>query len=626
MVMNKVPSKKRKFNKTKNYKNPNPLDRINAILLGGMEDYKTIPINNFKYDKINTPLQNIIAILSKSKNKNKRRKIKKQKGGAYKLSNLILNQKEEEVEKKCKNPPGTENIKFIKTLEVYSGGEVQSPNDVIINLARFKSYNFGTILSKKNNVVTIDDTLNLYGKTYYLSAAIIHSGSLGSGHYWTLAKRGNNKWMKLDDKTFDIVDDETRKKEMNGTETGTNGVIFLYRKENNITIKYTNGTLNTGNGILNIGYSCYFNSILQFIITTDEYQDKNKMKKTRKTLYDFLTSVTEKSGANNFNDGTNLKNFGPDGKKGVKAFGLKEGCQEDAHLALVSVLNYDNFNYSFTAPVIYIKDKDFINEQYNKKASNITTQFTSNPPFFKYLFRETYVPKSSSVCSDKKIVNYLIETFMIKIGSLTITPNRNSSTRTTTPTRSTRSTRVSGAPTRTLTRETGPVNTDTDEDVENNEEHIPGVPDKPKLDKIDIYKGKEAEKYDHGTNVEKYTSLADEPLDRAEDQFKLMSKIITSDTLDSSSAIVGKDMVKELIRQEVDMKAMVNNMATNANTLKKQRDFLENNHAAAFARSQTAIQKQEKELKLKINEINILFKKLFHRRRKLSTVPTVWVN
>jgi len=620
--MNKVPSKKQKFNKTKNYKNPNPLDKINAILLGGMEDYKTIPINNFKYDKINTPLQNIIAILSKSKNKNKRRKIKKQKGGAYKLSNLILNQKEE-VEKKCEDPPGTENIKFIKTLEVYSGGGVPSPNDVIINLARFKSDNSGTILSKKNNVVNIDDTLDLYGKTYYLSAAVIHSGSLGSGHYWTLAKRGDNKWMKLDDKTFASIDDATRKKEMNGTDTGTNGVIFLYRKKNNITINYANGTLNTGNGIHNIGNSCYFNSILQLIITTDEYQDKNKMEKTRKTLYDFLTNVTEKSGANNFNDGTNLQNFGPVGKKGVKAFGLKEGCQEDAHQALVSVLDYDNFKYSPTTPVIYIKDKVVIKEPYNKKAANIT-QFTSNPPFFKYFFRDTYVPKSSG-CSDK-IINPVIETFMIKIGSLTITPNRNSSTRTTTPTRSTRSTRVSGAPIRTLTRETGPVNTDTDEDVENNEEHIPGVPDKPKLDKIDIYKGKEAEKYDHGTNVEKYTSLADEPLDRAEDQFKLMSKIITSDTLDSSSAIVGKDMVKELIRQEVDMKAMVNNMATNANTLKKQRDFLENNHAAAFARSQTAIQKQERELKSKINEINILFKKLFHRRRKLSTVPTVWVN
>ena len=70
------------------------------------------------------------------------------------------------------------------------------------------------IANKNNTPIDIDETINLYGINYYLSAAIIHCSL--TVHYWTLAKRGNNIWMELNDRTSKKISYNDRKEQMNG--------------------------------------------------------------------------------------------------------------------------------------------------------------------------------------------------------------------------------------------------------------------------------------------------------------------------------------------------------------------------------------------------------------------------
>ena len=71
----------------------------------------------------------------------------------------------------------------------------------------------------------------------------------------------------LDDKNPPAsITDAEMQDQLSGKTSGRNGVLFLYRKSDNITIKYSDGSLNDGNGIENIGNSCYFNAVLQSAI------------------------------------------------------------------------------------------------------------------------------------------------------------------------------------------------------------------------------------------------------------------------------------------------------------------------------------------------------------------------
>ena len=584
--------------------NQTPLDNINKLLLDGMNNYKP---NKMKFHKnkiktqIKTPLDDIIRVLTR--NTRKQKKQKKQKGGAYQLDKLLKSQKEE-VEIRCDNPPSTSNIKFIKNSELHADPSlgIPAPNDVIIYLARFKKDMTGAT-SKNNKVVNINKTLDVYGQTYHLSAAVIHSGTVGGGHYWALAKRGNNKWVMLDDKSPPApITDAEMQDQLSGKTSGRNGVLFLYRKSDNITIKYSDGSLNDGNGIENIGNSCYFNAVLQFLITTDEYQDKSKMEKTRKALYDFLTSATEKTGGQPINDGTFLQGFGPPGKKDVLAFGLKQECTQDAQEALANLFEYEEFKYNDTTPIIYEKNKQLSLGTYSELPSDAQS-FTSNPPFFKYLFRETLVPKNSQQCTHSKD-KPVVETIIVKLDLPKIRGTSSGTTSTTSI--STRSSITN---------------------IDNNNK-----PKKKPKDKLVLYKGKDTsgskiEEYDHEEDKKKYEDLNNDGLDRVEKQFELMSEIIPKTAVgDTKRAIVGKDMVEKLVIHENNLKLMINNLKQNADILKQQKVIAADKAPAAYAGALADINEKEQDINARVNEINILFKRLFHRRRKMAPVPTVWVN
>lgn len=612
MVMKNLPNKR---------KNKTPLDKINTLLLNGMNNYvpnKKIKSHKTRLNKIkispqiSSPLSDIIQVLTQNNRRKKRKDLKSrkgsksQRGGSYTLSKLLKNQKEE-VEIRCDNPPSATNMKFIKNLELHSDPAVSAPSDIILYLARFKTDNTGTVLSKNNNIVNVDKTLNVYGSTYHLSAVVIHSGSYAGGHYWTLAKRGNNKWVNLDDsKPPKSITDAEIQKQASGKTSGTNGVLFLYRKKDNIEIKYDDGTVNNGNGINNIGQSCYFNAALQFLITTDEYQDRSKMKKTRKALYDFLTSATEKTGGQDINDGTFLQGFGPEGKKDVKAFELQQGCQGDSHEALLNIFNYSDFKYNNTTPIIYIKNKKVVKSQYSGKPENIV-EFTSNPPFYEYLFKETHVPKNNKQCRDK--MKHVIRSIIVSLEIPSVSQPVATRTRTEAGTPQSSAYQIPAANTTNTTNTTN--NSDSD---------------KSSLDKDVIYSGKEADKYDHGTDLKKYQDLDKDGLSRVQEQFKVMSDIIPAGVTLSNGALVGKDVVDKLIKHENNIKLMIGNLGENAKRLNIQKNILQTNHPAQYTmRVIHEIKKREDEITAKVNEINIIFKKLFHRRRKMANVPTVWI-
>ena len=596
MVMKQIPTMKGTKRKLPNYgQTQNALDEINTILIGGMNKYNLSNPNNllneFKISKkykneFNTPLNEIVKILSGGAKKlNCKKKINKfqklQKGGAIKLSTLLKNMSLEEViYKKCNDPPGKSNIKFITTTEPYSK-KLPVPDDIIISLSRFKQLSSNYI--KNNTPVLVDETLNIYDNTYYLSAVVIHSGTYEGGHYWTLAKRGKNQWMKLDDKTAIPVDQTTQKAETNGTNSGTNGVLFLYRNKKDIT------TDNLGNGIENIGNSCYFSSILQFLITTDEYQNPNKMKTTREQLYNFLTETTQVSEGLKVNNGNYLKDFGDGDKKGVKAFNLPENCQWDAADALNKIFDYNKFQYKKEIPILLIENgKESVQKTTLK---NQIGEFTSSPPFYKYLFRQTLYSKDTDICKEKTI-KPIIESFILKF----LDNSTDNSTDT---------------PTLTIS----PVQ-------ENNIQNNSGSPDvikKPNLKSTILSKGKEPNDI---PEIERYNEIEKakgKGLNRVKLQFDLISETIPE--LDTGNAIIGEDSVKDLVNQESKMKVMAKTMSGYAESLendKKRLSGLDN-------KANEKIKEREKEIEDKMNKINILFKRLFHRREKLSSIPTVWV-
>ena len=218
-----------------------------------------------------------------------------------------LFEKKERVEKEsewinCESPkdssvPADTKMPFLKSVALPSHdngldpssypADMEPPEDLIVYLTRFKKKSY-TVVIKNGKPVTINKKIKVYDVDYYLSAVILHTGEVDGGHYICFAKRGNKgTWYRLDDE---------RHRKLEDGELGQidkSGYIFLYRKTENIDIKYDNGTPNNGNGIENIGNTCYFASALQLLITTDEYQNKNKMRVYKKNLYNFIKNTTE---------------------------------------------------------------------------------------------------------------------------------------------------------------------------------------------------------------------------------------------------------------------------------------------------------------------------------------------
>ena len=228
-----------------------------------------------------------------------------QKGGSeITLKNVIDDYQKEELIDNNNNQLLCSNNKkgkfpFYKSIKLENHeNNYQSPNDLIFSLKRFESGR------KIKTPVIIPDTLNLYKITYNLTAVIIHKGELNSGHYYTLVKKKDNEWIELNDSNSPVsVKNNIAKKTIN-----TIGYIFLYKNKNKNIINEIETSKR--NGIINIGHSCYFNSILQFLISTDEYLNSNKMQKYRPTLYNFLENCTKVTDTTkNINDGMYLKTF-----------------------------------------------------------------------------------------------------------------------------------------------------------------------------------------------------------------------------------------------------------------------------------------------------------------------------
>jgi len=387
----------------------------------------------------------------------------KHKGGGNGNNNITLDyvfkyyQRKQEIDFNENN-----SNKAIKSIEIKKPEYIELPDDLIFSLKRFGSEGFG-VEQKANKIKTyvdIEDDIEVYDNKYYISAVIIHAGSYGGGHYYTYVKSNQkDMWIQLNDDKKKLVNYSDIQEDIN-----TNGYIFLYKNKN-----YRFNKKNR-NGIKNIGNSCYFNSILQLLISTDEYLNINKMQIKRKSLYDFLTGCTEKSKSKDINDGEYLRKFNlpKDGKIsyqnaktneiseiipkenyytmskdknkivyiGVSAFGnnnirLKTGCEEDAHEALGYILDSELFPYKDNIDVYCefntdqtennrknVNNHSVITRQEIKKSkinnkSNCDNNFTMIPPFYKYIICDDLTFKKNN----KKMKNnqYMIQSLTLEI-------------------------------------------------------------------------------------------------------------------------------------------------------------------------------------------------------------------
>jgi ubiquitin C-terminal hydrolase len=107
-----------------------------------------------------------------------------------------------------------------------------TPPVLVVHLARFLD------VSTKNDLeVTFRETLHVekYAAdgarvTYDLFAAVIHEGTIQSGHYWALVKK-NGAWRKYDDQRVTEANFDTVLKEGKGGKRRPTAYVLLYRKE-----------------------------------------------------------------------------------------------------------------------------------------------------------------------------------------------------------------------------------------------------------------------------------------------------------------------------------------------------------------------------------------------------------
>ena len=140
-----------------------------------------------------------------------------------------------------------------------------------------------------------------------------------------------------------------------------------------------------------------------------------------------------------------------------------------------------------------------------------------------------------------------------------------------------------------------------------------------------INSGQTTQPYNIDSNIQQYDDLSEKGITRIIEQLLIMEKTIP-EIKNLDGAVVGKDMITELVRQEKMMKLMTKNALINANTIYGEQQNNEHNYPLEYKNNEQIINNKMETLNNKMNDINILFKKLFHRRSKLSSVPTVWVN
>jgi hypothetical protein len=345
--------------------------------------------------------------------------LKHKGGGDNKKENITLDdvfkyyQREEELEEKCNL--NSEKITCYKSIKLENPENIIAPDDLIFSLKRYDNQR-----KKLNTFIDISNDLNLYNTTYYISAVIIHKGSYDGGHYYIYVKsEKKDMWIKLNDTEKKLVNnDSVIKKDIN-----TNGYIFLYKNKN------YNFNEKKRNGIQNIINSCYFNSILQLLISTDEYLNPDKMKQRRKSLYDFLTECTVKNNDRDINDGTSLRNFSGeiDGKKytGVSVFGkgknrLGQGCEEDAYQALGYILKSKLFPYNNNS-IYKVENGNILEKKLSNKNNLDKIEFTLFPPFYEYICYEKLRYENKENENNKYMIQSLILEIPLPPPTTTIT-------------------------------------------------------------------------------------------------------------------------------------------------------------------------------------------------------------
>ena len=537
---------------------------------------------------------------SKLKGSNGKKNIKQLGGNINKLSDLLKAQAEEIITKRCNDIQGTDYNFINKITYIPQVDGIQNPDDIIIFLNRGKYHKKTNTQERENTPINIDEELTFNNETYYISAIVQNQSTVvENGHYTTLAKRGGNKWKELNDnKCKDIIISKY-------LEHNTYGVIFLYRNKENIKIN------TDGNGIENKGNTCYLNSLLQFLITTDEYQNTKKMIITRPGLYKFLKKSTEKTNGQQINDGSTSEPY-------ITNFGLDSGKQEASDELLRKINNYDEFKYSDDTDVFKLEDNNFSKIKYKDIKDKDKDIFVTNPPFYNYVTEITTYPSDKEKCNENKKTQYKL--FHISILTKNETENENEDNE------GEGEKEGEGEEENETENENednkvkeGEGEKETENENEDNKEKE-GEGEKPILEATVINTGVPRNKTDKTDK-----KLPEKGIERVIKQLSIMKDTIP-DIKNLKEAVVGKDMITELVRQEKIMKLMTANALINATMLQQQEENNKKNYTEDYDKHSEIINNKLKILNTKMNDINILFNKLFHRRNKLSSVPIVWVN
>lgn len=96
-------------------------------------------------------------------------------------------------------------------------------NYLLIQLVRFQN-DSGTPV-KKTNPITINPTITVSDKQWAVQGAVLHTGTLTSGHYRYLWKSPENNWILFNDSNVSNLALNNAENELN-----TNGYILLYKK------------------------------------------------------------------------------------------------------------------------------------------------------------------------------------------------------------------------------------------------------------------------------------------------------------------------------------------------------------------------------------------------------------
>jgi hypothetical protein len=180
---------------------------------------------------------------------------------------------------------------FGKDYKTFYSQDIEKGNkkiqDFIFNINR-KVPNSSGGFKKITNPIKVDDTIQIYGDTFYLMGGICHGGGAAGGHYIACVKRNvnnKNEWYYMDDRGAISENEPNRRKQIDAS-LATQSVMFLYRKEEN-------PKLPEPEGLRNQGQTCYMNALMQLLNTTHNVSTVTKDSKNYPNLHRFVKKVFE---------------------------------------------------------------------------------------------------------------------------------------------------------------------------------------------------------------------------------------------------------------------------------------------------------------------------------------------